>query len=193
MLVGYARTSTAGQIFGLETQRDALEHAGIEKLFVEQVSSMAVRAQLDAALEFVREGDALIVSRLDRLARSTSDLLRIVALLETKGVGLRVLDFGGGEVDTRSPSGRLLVTMFAAMAQFELELAKCRSAEGIAKAKLAGKYRGRAPTARRKQADMVKLRSEGLGAAEIARRVGVSRASVYRVLASASKAQACLK
>lgn len=184
MRVGYARTSTSEQIAGLEAQTRDLERAGAEKLFVEQVSSMTVRPKLDAALEFVRAGDALIVSRLDRLARSTSDLLRIIAMLEGKGVGLRVLDFGGGEVDTRSPSGRLLITMFGAMAQFELELNKSRSAEGIAKAKLAGKYKGRAPTARRKCRDMLELRSQGLGASEIARRLSVSRASVYRVLAA---------
>lgn len=191
MRVGYARTSTSEQVFGLEAQTRDLEKAGVEKVFIEQVSSTAVRPKLEAALEFVREGDALVVTRLDRLARSTTDLLRIIALLEKKGVGLRILDFGGGgAIDTQSPSGRLLLTMFAAMAQFEIDLNKSRSAEGIAKAKLAGKYRGRAPTARRKSSQMAELRSEGLGPSEIARRLGVSRASVYRVLRSASQAQA---
>lgn len=184
MLVAYARTSTSEQVAGLEAQTRDLEKAGAEKLFVEQVSSMSVRPKLDAALEFVRENDALMVSRLDRLARSTSDLLRIIALLEGKGVGLRVLDFGGGEVDTRSPSGRLLITMFGAMAEFERALMLSRQVEGIAKAKAAGRYKGRAPTARRKRSDMVELRSQGLGASEIARRLSVSRASVYRILAS---------
>jgi DNA invertase Pin-like site-specific DNA recombinase len=185
MRVGYARTSTSEQIAGLEAQTRDLEQAGADKLFVEQVSSVAIRPKLDAVLEFVRDGDCLIVSRLDRLARSTADLLRIIALLEAKGVGLRVLDFGGGEVDTRSPSGRLLITMFGAMAQFERELMLARQVEGIAKAKAAGKYRGRAPTAQRKRHEIMELKSQGLGAAGIARRVGVSRASVYRVLGPA--------
>jgi len=192
--VGYARTSTSEQVFGLEAQARDLEKAEVEKLFVEQVSSNAVRPKLEAALEFVREGDALVVTRLDRLARSTTDLLRIIALLEQKSVGLRVLDFGGGgAIDTQSPSGRLLLTMFAAMAQFEMDLNRSRSAEGIAKAKLAGRYKGRAPTARRKFSQMAELKGEGLGASEIARRLGVSRASVYRVLRTESEPEAAQK
>lgn len=191
MRVGYARTSTSEQVFGLEAQTRDLQKADVEKVFIEQVSSTAVRPKLEAALEFVREGDALVVTRLDRLARSTTDLLRIIALLEKKGVGLRVLDFGGGgSIDTQSPSGRLLLTMFAAMAEFEIALNRSRSAEGIAKAKLAGKYRGRAPTARRKRNEMAQLKREGFGASEIARRLGVSRASVYRVLRNEGDAQA---
>lgn len=182
MLVGYLRTSTTQQEAGLDAQERDLTATGCEKLFAEQVSSMAARPTLDAALDFVREGDTLVVTRLDRLARSTADLLGMVSRLEQKGVGLRVLDFGGGEVDTRSPSGRLLTTMFGAMAQFERELMLVRQAEGIAKAKAAGKYRGRAPTAQRKRSEIMELKSQGLGAASIARRVGVSRASIYRVL-----------
>lgn len=114
MLVGYARTSTVEQVAGLEAQETALAATGCTKVFREQASSVGQRGQLDAVLDFVREGDTLVVSRLDRLARSTADLLGIVALLEGKQVGLRVLDFGGSEVDTRSPTGRMLLTMFAA-------------------------------------------------------------------------------
>ena len=96
MLIGYARTSTSDQVAGFEAQvRDLRAHGCADKIFEEQVSSVAHRAQLDAALDFVREGDAFVVTRLDRLARSTSDLLRIVALLDAKGVALRILDFGG--------------------------------------------------------------------------------------------------
>ena len=184
MLIGYLRTSTTQQEAGLDAQERDLTAIGCEKLFAEQVSSAAARPTLDAALDFVREGDTLVVTRLDRLARSTADLLAIVSGLERKGVGLRVLDFGGGEVDTRSPSGRLLTTMFGAMAQFERELMLVRQREGIDKAKAAGKYLGRAPTAKRKRGEMQLLQSQGLGASEIARRLSVSRASVYRVLAN---------
>lgn len=184
MLVGYARTSTFDQIAGFESQIEKLLATGCsDKLFQEQVSSIEQRPQLEAALEFVREGDALVVVRLDRLARSTSDLLGILDRLEAKKVGLRILDFGGSEVDTQSPTGRLMLTMFGALAQFERELMLVRQREGIEKAKREGRYKGRQPTARRKKPEMRKLADEGLAPCEIANRLGVSRASVYRLLA----------
>lgn len=183
MLIGYARTSTGDQIAGFEAQVRMLRAGLCEKVFSEQISSVAERPQLDAALDFVREGDALVVTRLDRLARSTSDLLRIIDLLETKGVGLRILDFGGAGVDTKSPTGRLMVTMFGALAQFERELMLSRQREGIEKAKREGRYLGRAPTARRRLPEMRSLAEQGLTPPEIANRLRVSRASVYRLLA----------
>ena len=99
-----------------------------------------------------------------------------------------MLDFGGTAVDTQSPSGKLLLTMFGAMAQFERELMLQRQAEGIAKAKAAGKYRGRAPTARAKAPQVHELRAAGLGASAIADKLNIGRASVYRVLAEARPA-----
>lgn len=184
MNVGYARTSTFDQVAGLEAQLEKLLATGCnDKLFQEQVSSVEQRPQLEAALDFVREGDALVVVRLDRLARSTSDLLGILDRLEAKKVGLRILDFGGSEVDTQSPTGRLMLTMFGALAQFERELMLVRQREGIEKAKQDGRYKGRAPTARRKLPEMRKLADEGFAPSEIAGRLGVSRASVYRLLA----------
>lgn len=114
--VGYARVSTIEQMAGFEAQKCDIEKVGVTKLFAKQVSSVAQRSQLDAALNYVREGDTLIVTKLDRLARSTQHLL------EAKGVGLQILDFGGGSIDTKSPTGRLMLTMFAAFAQFEREL-----------------------------------------------------------------------
>ncbi|BBF68394.1 recombinase family protein [Sphingomonas bisphenolicum] len=94
MLIGYARTSTVDQVAGLEAQEASLLATGCQKLFSEQASSVAQRDQLVAALDFVREGDTLVVTRLDRHARSTADLLGIVATLEAKQVALRILDFG---------------------------------------------------------------------------------------------------
>ncbi|HYD23776.1 MAG TPA: recombinase family protein [Croceibacterium sp.] len=182
MLVGYARTSTFDQVAGLEAQIAQLIATGC-KVFSEQTSSVGDRPQLDAALGYIREGDALIVTRLDRLARSTSDLLRIIDLLEAKGVGLRVLDFGGAEMDTQSPTGRLMLTMFGALAEFERSLMLCRQREGIERAKRLKKYKGRAPTARAKLPEMKRLAAEGLRPTEIAKRVSCSRASVYRLLA----------
>ena len=127
MLVGYCRTSTVVQIAGLEAQqRQRVATGGTERLCSEQTSSVGLRPQLEAALDFVREGDTLVITRLDRLARSTTDLLNIVQRLEQQGVSLRILDFGGTAVDTQSPSGRLMLTMFAALAQFERELMLAR-------------------------------------------------------------------
>lgn len=186
MLVGYCRTSTVEQQAGLDAQRRDLGATGCTKLFVEQVSSVGKRDQLAAALEFVREGDTLVVTKLDRLARSTAHLLSIVENLDLKGVALRILDFGGSSVDTKSPSGRLMLTMFAAMGQFEREMMLERQREGIAAAKAAGKYRGRAPTAKRRSADALAMKAEGKGASEIARVLGIGRASVYRIIASAT-------
>lgn len=186
MLVGYARTSTADQRAGLEAQERDLSRIGVGKLFTEQVSSVAQRQELDRALEFVREGDTFVVTKLDRLARSTAHLLSIVEQLEAKKVGLRILDFGGSQVETGSPSGRLMLTMFGAMAQFEREMMLERQREGIAKAKREGRYKGRKPTVRDKAAEILRLHKEGVGASEIAKQIGAGRASVYRVLASAS-------
>lgn len=184
MLVGYARTSTIEQLAGLDSQIRQLEGHRVEKIFSEQISSVVARDALSAALDFVREGDALVVTKLDRLARSTSDLLAIIAKLEAKGVGLRVLDFGGSEIDTKSPTGKMLVTMFGAVAEFERALMLERQRAGIARAKAEGKYRGRAPTALAKAAQATELRQAGVAPAEIANRLGISRASVYRIVGS---------
>ena len=185
MLIGYARTSTFDQKAGLEGQIEQLTATGCNKIFAEQVSSVAEREQLNLALDFVREGDALVIVRLDRLARSTRDLLGIIEQLEAKHVGLRVLDFGGTEMDTQSPTGKLMLTMFGALAQFERELMLVRQREGIERAKREGKYRGRVPTARRRLSEMQKLAAEGLTPPEIANRLNLSRASVYRLLKEA--------
>lgn len=183
MLVGYARTSTVGQEAGFEAQVRDLNYTGVEKIFQEQVSSVAERKQLEAALDFVRDGDTIVVTKLDRLARSTSHLLEIVDRLEAKNVGLRILDFGGSAIDTKSPTGKLTVTIFGAFGQFERELMLERQREGIAKAKAAGKYKGRKPTAMAKADEVRKLRLEGIGPTEISKRLSIGRASVYRILA----------
>jgi len=187
MKIGYCRTSTTEQVAGFEAQGQMLLATGCTRIFREQVSSVAVRAELDAALDFVREGDTLVVSRLDRLARSTTDLLGIVATLERKGVALRILDFGGSEVDTKSPTGRMLLTMFAAVAEFERGVMLERQRAGIAKAKAEGRYRGRAPTARAKAHHVRSLSQAGIGASGIAAELSISRASVYRILAAGGR------
>jgi DNA invertase Pin-like site-specific DNA recombinase len=185
MLVGYGRTSTMEQEAGLTAQERDLCAAGCERVFSERVSSVANRAQLEAALDFVRDGDTLVVTKPDRLARSVSDLLAIVARLEAKGVALRVLSMGGGEVDTHTPTGKLMLTVLGGVAEFERNLMLERQREGIAKAKAEGKYRGRVPTARCQQEEALRLKVNGLRPVEIAERLNISRASVYRLLADA--------
>jgi DNA invertase Pin-like site-specific DNA recombinase len=181
MLIGYARTSTEEQLAGLEAQVTALKAEGCEKLFQERVSSVAQRDQLEAALEFAREGDTLVVTKMDRLARSTQHLLEIVERLEKKGVALRILDFKGDKVDTHSAQGKLILTMFAAFAQFERELMLERQRAGIAKAKSEGKYKGRKPTAQAKTDQVKALHAQGVGPSEISRRLDIGRTSVHRI------------
>jgi len=185
VLIGYGRTSTTEQHAGLEAQRRDLKAAGCRKVFEEQVSSMKGRPQLQAALDYAREGDTLVVTKLDRLARSARHLSELVDTLEAKGVALRILNFGGDAVDTRSATGRLMLNMFAAMAQFEREIMLERQREGIAKAKADGKYKGRKPTARARAEDAVRLFREGKRVAHIAKQLGIGRGSVYRALQAA--------
>lgn len=182
MQVGYARTSTADQVAGFEAQIAQLEREGCERVFREQVSSVGHRAKLEDALAFLREGDILVVTKLDRLARSTQHLLQIVDDLTTRSVGLRIFDFGGAEVDTQSPSGKLTLTMFAAMAQFEREMMLERQREGIAKAKATGKYKGHKPVPRDKVDLAVAMNKEGFSPANIARELNLGRSTVYRLL-----------
>lgn len=185
-LVGYARVSSAGQ--SLEVQEELLRAAGCEKLFAEKRSGRTTegRDALADALEWVREGDVLIVTRLDRLARSITDLRKIVDGLAAKGVGFRALQQTG--MDTTTSEGRLLLNILASFAEFEADIRKERQADGIAKAKAAGVYQGRPATI---DAEAVaKLKAEGVGPAEIARRLGIGRASVYRVLKEAGEATA---
>lgn len=188
MLIGYARTSQISQRAGLDGQIADLKAVGAERLFVEQVSALAHRPELQNAIDFARDGDTLIVKRMCRLARSTVELLNIVAKLEAKNVGVKVLDFGGGELDTKSASGRLLVTVLAAVSEAERTMMLERQKIGIAKAKQEGRYKGRAPTARRKAPQVQELHQSGLAASEIASRLGMARSSVYRVLAEVKAA-----
>jgi len=182
MLVGYARTSTAEQEAGLEGQERDLKAAGTERVYAERISSVAPRAQLKECLGFLRTGDALVVTKPDRLARSTVELLGIEADLSRRGVGLVVLSMGGERLDTRNPTSKLMLTILAGVATWEREIMLERQREGIAKAKGEGKYKGRAPTAMRQAGEVAKLKAAGVTPTEIARRLGMSRMSVYRAL-----------
>lgn len=178
-IVGYARTSTLEQVAGFEAQLRELTAAGCTKLFQEQVSSVAKRQQLEACLDYLREGDTLIVTKLDRLARNVAHLGELVATMKDKGVGLRILDLG---LDTTTPTGELILNIMGAVAQFERQMMLERQREGISKAKADGKYKGRAPTAMGQAQRVHELAAEGMQRADIARRLGMSERSVYRAL-----------
>src|SRR5207248_5607681 len=128
-----------------------------------------------------REGDVFTVTKPDRLARSTGDLLSVVERLDAKGVGLIVLSMGGQQIDTRTATGKLMLTMLGAIAAFERDLMLERQRDGIAKARSEGKYKGRPPTARRLAVQARELRAPGIPPAHIAQQLKTGRASVDRV------------
>lgn len=179
MIIGYARTSTVEQVAGFEAQIRELETAGCVKIFQEQVSSVAERAQLLAAIDFAREGDVFTVTKIDRLARSIGHLVGILESLEAKKVGVRILNLG---MDTRGPTGKLIVNVLGCVAQFEREMMLERQKEGIAKAHAEGKYRGRKRTATEKRSEVLRLAAEGVTRKAIGEQIGISEATVYRIL-----------
>jgi DNA invertase Pin-like site-specific DNA recombinase len=181
-IVGYARTSTTDQQAGLDAQIAELKAAGATRIFSEQVSSVdAVRPQLRAAMEFLREGDHFICCRPDRLARSTVELLKLVEDMTARGVVVKLLSM---DIDTSSATGKLMLTLLGGVAAFERDLMLERQRHGIAAAKAAGKYKGRQPTARAKSKEVLALLANGKGVADIVRATGISRASAYRIIAA---------
>lgn len=179
MMIGYARTSTTEQEAGFAAQIRDLKAAGAERIHSEQVSSVAQREKLERALEDLRRGDVLVVTKLDRLARSVRDLMAIVDRVTAAKASLRILAM---DFDTTTPTGRLLLGMLGSVAEFERAILLERQREGIAKARLDGKYKGRKPTARTKAAEVRRLHGDGVSPTEIANRLGIGRASVYRAL-----------
>lgn len=178
-LVAYARVSSHDQC--LDIQIEQLRAAGAEKMFAEKRTggTTAARDQLAQALDYVREGDVLICTRIDRVARSMSDLWRIIDVLASKKVGFRAIHQPA--MDTTTGEGRLLTSLLGAFAEHENRVRRDRQAEGIARAKATAphKYRGR-PSAIQSEAVRQLLR-EGLGASAVARRLGIHRSSVYRL------------
>lgn len=174
---GYARVSSTDQ--DLTIQVEALRDAGCSIIREEKVSgtSRAGRQELETLLEFLRDGDTLVVTRIDRLARSIGDLQDIVRTLKERGVALQATE---QPIDTTTAAGKAFLDMLGVFAEFETNLRRERQLEGIAKAKAKGVYKGRKPSV---DAERVKaLRADGLGASQIARQLGIGRASVYRVL-----------
>ena len=182
MIVGYARTSTSDQTAGLAAQERELTAVGAERIYSEQVSSMAQRSRLDDCMSFIRDGDLLVVTKPDRLARSTAELLAIEADLSKRGIGLVILSMGGERLDTRNPTSKLMLTILAGVATWEREIMLERQREGIAKAKAEGKYKGR--PASLNPAEIATL-AQTMGPAAIAKHLGIARSSVYRLLPGA--------
>jgi DNA invertase Pin-like site-specific DNA recombinase len=179
MFVGYARVSSTDQ--DLTVQRERL--TSCEKLFEEKASGTeAARPQLQACLNFLREGDTLVITRLDRLARSTLHLCQVADVLARKGVHLQVLE---QQVDTHSPTGRLLFGMLAVIAQFETELRAERQREGIAKAQRAGVHFGRTKALTADQAEELRtLRTHGVTLAVLMHRYRIGKTALYRYLSA---------
>jgi DNA invertase Pin-like site-specific DNA recombinase len=179
MLIGLARTSTLEQVAGLESQVRDLEAYGCQRIFKEQVSSVAEREQLEAALSILRDGDKIVVTA---MSRSVQHLGHIIERIDLAGASLVILDMGGTAVDTSNPTGKLILNVMSSVAQFEREMMLERQREGIAKAKSEGKYKGRKPTARAKT-DMVKLAlDKGISKAQICRDLDISKTSLYRII-----------
>jgi DNA invertase Pin-like site-specific DNA recombinase len=176
-VIGYARVSSTDQDLGV--QEDALRAAGCSVIRSEKRSGTAIkgRDQLQTVLDFIHAGDVLAVTKLDRLARSVGDLSRIVEVLAEKGASLRVLN---ANIDTSTASGKAFLGMLGVFAEFETNLRRERQLEGIAKAKKAGVYKGRPPSI--DAMAVRRLKEEGRGASQISEALGISRASVYRML-----------
>jgi DNA invertase Pin-like site-specific DNA recombinase len=181
MLYGYARVSSTAQ--ALDLQVAALEAAGCKVIRKEKKSGTTRqgRKELDTLLDFLRKGDTLVVTRIDRLARSIGDLQEIVRLLKDKGAALRTTD--GMAFDTGTAMGKCFLDMLGVFAEFETNLRRERQLEGITKAKAEGVYKGRKPSI--DIAAVKRLKAEGLGASDIAKQLKIGRASVYRVLDAA--------
>jgi DNA invertase Pin-like site-specific DNA recombinase len=178
--VGYARVSSLGQ--GLAVQLKKLK--GCEKVFKEKRSGVdAGRPELKACLEYLREGDTLLVTKLDRLARSTPDLYRIVSELVQRGVAFKVID--DPSIDTSTRTGKLIMGILALIAEFENDIRRERQQDGINKAKSEGVRFGPKPLLTLEVVQRIKeLRSDGATVPEIVRRTKLSKASVYRALSA---------
>ena len=179
MIIGYARTSSLEQQAGLEAQERDLKAAGAEEIHSEQVSSVERRQGLEKAISYCRRGDTLIVTKLDRLARSVTHMWEIVRRLDDKGVALRILDLS---IDTGSSTGKLILTVMGGIGEFERAMMLERQREGIAKAKSEGRYKGRKPTARAQSDEVKALSAAGLSMGAIASKLSIGKGSVHRIL-----------
>jgi DNA invertase Pin-like site-specific DNA recombinase len=180
---GYARTSTVEQVAGLADQVTKLKAAGCtdQTIYQEQISSvkMADRVEFAKVLAKLSKGDVLVFTSLSRVARSMIHMIEIEAAVAAAGASIQILDMA---IDTSTPNGRLTFNLFGSIAQFERENMLERQKVGIAAAKAAGKYAGRAPTAQAKAAKVLAMHAKGVAKADIAAACDIGIASVYRIL-----------
>jgi DNA invertase Pin-like site-specific DNA recombinase len=182
MLIGYARTSTPDQLAGLCGQERDLAAAGADRVVSEHASAVKNRPGLNECLASLSSGDVLIVTKPDRLARSTADLLAMVDGLSARGVGLIVLSMGGERFDTRNPTAKLMLTILGGVATWEREIMLERQREGIAAARASGKYRGGRPSSL--DAAEVRRLVEERGAIRAAKHLKVGKSTVYRIVSA---------
>jgi DNA invertase Pin-like site-specific DNA recombinase len=184
-IYGYARVSTTDQT--LDIQQAALKAAGCDVIRSEKRSGTTTtgRAELQTVLDFLRPGDVLMVTRIDRLARSIGDLQDIVRAVKAKGASLKATE---QPIDTATAAGKAFLDMLGVFAEFETNLRKERQMEGIAKAKAAGVYKGRPASV--DPARVLQLKSDGMGPSKIARTLGIGRASVYRAMGKETSTKA---
>jgi DNA invertase Pin-like site-specific DNA recombinase len=176
--IGYCRVSTTEQ--NMAAQLELLNKAGCHEIFKEKVSgSNADRPELKKLLAYIRKGDTVTVSKLDRLARSTKDLLNIAEVIKKKGADLEVLNIN---LDTKSPTGQLMLTMLAAIAEFERGIMLERQREGIDIAKADGKYKGRKPINEAKLQQVQKLVDNGTSVSKAVSEVGIGRRTYYKAI-----------
>ena len=181
MIIGYARVSTQDQ--NLDLQTDELTKLGCQKIYQEKVSSGKERPQLIKMIENLREGDSVMVWKLDRLARSLKELINLVEILRVKKVNFTSIK---DSIDTSTVQGRLLLNIFGSLAEFERDIIRERTKAGLSAAKargrMGGKKKGLSPEAKKKAETAVMLYKQKKSAVEIAGIIGVGRATVYRYL-----------
>jgi DNA invertase Pin-like site-specific DNA recombinase len=179
--IGYSRVSTVDQSHN--SQSDALKKTGVDQIFLDTFTgTKASRPELDKMLTLLREGDTVVVTRLDRLGRSAKDLLNLASEFEAKGVNLLVLE---QSIDTSNPEGKLFFTIISAMAEFERSLISVRTRDGLAAARARGRVGGRRPVMTKAKTEAAKsMFSNGRQVSEIAKVIGVSRPTVYKALNS---------
>ncbi|MGF1698261.1 recombinase family protein [Vibrio lamellibrachiae] len=178
MLIGYARASVITQQEELEAVTEELDSLGCDSVFIEELSTAPNRKTLRACIDFCSDGDAILVTKLEHLANSVADFCQIQKELQAKNVGLRVNELG---LDTLTPQGLEMLSVFESIARFEREVTRCRQREGIAKAKAEGKYKGRKPTCDEAKTLIEAMIINGKKPREIMEKVEIGKTTFYKI------------